>query len=651
VVCFSLIGNSSCADTSDDVSETQAPAVATATTGSGPDPTVTTGLEPVSYDGGGVGGSIVEADVFESLLAIPPAADVCRQKTLPVDAVLPVVIVRVSCEFIPDDRITPFSIDVDYPLMEGPHAASINGEVRATVKDLLTKFLDSALHNSAYLVEVGLPYEAPFRLTGGVTLANERLYSVELPLWYYVPTAAHGDNAVRNFTFDLETGKRVLLADLFLPDSDWTTTLEASLEVALRDSKTSGTIQHLCTLGSGPWEYEDSVYADTFNVTEDALRIYHWLAPYACRVEPFDIPYTDLVDVVDPDGPLQPCEVAQRAALVATCGSDISEAVFDVANSTFDVRCPGILGGGAYPRLTTFVDGVADPPYVGGNGYIRVREEAVVELVEESPGPEVIARIGCSGGGTGTSTELQVFAGNNEEAKRLGQILEHRYLDSTSAAHWGLGSHFVARRYEYQTGDTNNQQSKFTSLVYRWKDGGWAETVHEAWVRETQPDIDPDVALAGIELDVANATLDLDCWMAFGSTTFIDGEWINQADFLNRAWVTKWEVVELVEESPGPEVATEIACSSGGSHTQFEVHVYAGNSDEPRRLGRILGELLHGVQEFNNRFVTKVRIWRDGDAHCCPSQYELIWYEWQDSDWVETDSEIWGRGPDAEPSA
>ncbi len=27
---------------------------------------------------------------------------------------------------------------------------------------------------------------------------------------------------------------------------------------------------------------------------------------------------------------------------------------FDVANSTFDVRCPGILGGGAYPRSTTY---------------------------------------------------------------------------------------------------------------------------------------------------------------------------------------------------------------------------------------------------------------------------------------------------------
>jgi hypothetical protein len=77
-----------------------------------------------------------------------------------------------------------------------------------------------------------------------------------------------------------------------------------------------------------------------------------------------------------------------------------------------------------------------------------------------------------------------VFAGNNEEAKRLGQILELLLLDSTYAAYWGLGSHFVARRYEYQAGDTNNQQSKFTSLVYRWEDGDWVETDSETWVRE-----------------------------------------------------------------------------------------------------------------------------------------------------------------------
>ena len=225
----------------------------------------------------------------------------------------------------------------------------------------------------------------------------------------------------------------------------------------------------------------------SYNVTEDALRIYHWLAPYACRVEPFDIPYADLGDVLDPDGPLQPCEVSQGAALVATCGSDISEAVFDVANATFGVRCPGILGGGAYPRLTTFVDGAANDPF-GERGFIKVWEEAAIfELVAESPGPEVVADLVCTPGGTLVTHAVVVFAGYSSEARQLGRSL---------------------------TGSVE-------------------------WVTEL-----------------------------FGSAVIV----------------------------------------------------------------RYAPWLLH-------------------DPHCCPSQYELIWYEWQDSDWVETDSEIWGRGPDAEPPA
>ena len=505
VVCLSLIAVSSCSNTSDDVSETQDPAATTATTESAPDPTVTTGLEPASSAGGGARGSIVEVDVFESLLAIPPAADICRQENLPVDAILSVVIVQVSCEFIPDDRITPFSIDVDYPLMEGPHAASINGEVRATVKDLLTRFLDSALHNSAYLVEVGLPYEAPFRLTGGVTLANERLYSVELPLWYYVPTAAHGDNAVRNFTFDLETGERVLLADPFFPDSDWTTTLEASLEVSLRDSKAAGTIQHLCRLGAGPWEYEDSVYADTFNVTEDALRIYHWLDPYACRVEPFDIPYTDLVDVLDPDGPLQLCEVSQGAALLAACGNDVSEAAFDVANSTFEVSHHCYFAeSGTGPWLTTFVDGTAnDERFEGGYGHIKVTEEAsVLELVAESPGPEAIALIDCWSGGSGTWSEIQVFAGHTTEATRLGRIIERSIYQPRT---FGLADGgFHTKHWDWQANDHARTPSIYRIVNHTWVDGDWIDEVEEAWERTIPP------AGSSVAFDVENATFDVE---------------------------------------------------------------------------------------------------------------------------------------------
>jgi hypothetical protein len=495
-------------------------------------------------------------------------------------------------------------------------------------------------------VEVGLPYEAPFRLTGGVTLANERLYSVELPLWYYVPTAAHGDNAVRNFTFDLETGKRVLLADLFLPDSDWTTTLEASLEVALRDSKTAGTIQHLCTLGSGPWEYEDSVYADTFNVTEDALRIYHWLAPYACRVEPFDIPYADLVDVLDPDGPLQPCEMSQGTALVATCRTgDVPEAVFDVANATFDVRCPGILGGGAYPRLTTFVDGAANDPF-GERGFIKVWEEAAIfELVAESPGPEVIARIDCSGGGSGTSTEIQVFAGHTNEATRLGRIIEGSIYQPRT---FGLGDGgFHTKHWDWQGNDHTRTPSIYRIVQHTWVDGDWADEVDEAWERTIPP------AGSSVAFDVANATFGVSTDGCDVPMTFTNGEWTAVLEGYGGAWVTEFAVVELVEESPGPEVVADIGCWSGGTLVNLRVVVFAGNSSEAKQLGRTLKGSVEWVNEADwssdrPHIVIRYEPWLRPDPHCCPSQYELDLYRWQDGDWVEIGFEVWRKDPDAE---
>ena len=596
-------------------------------------------------DGAEVGWPIGETDVFESLLAIPPATDVCRQDNLPVDAALPAMIVHGYCEFVPDGLITPFLVDVDYPLMGGPHAASINGHVRATVKDLLATFLGAALDNSARLVDQGYPYEAPFRLTGGVTLATERLYSVELPLWYYVPGAAHGDNAVRNFTFDLETGERVLLADLFLPDSEWTTTLEASLDDALRDSKAAGTIDHSCGLGPGPWEYEDSVHADTINVTEDALRIYHWLSSYACRVESFDIPYTDLVDVLDPDGPLQPCEMSQGDALIAACG--IGDVLFDVANASFEVRCG--LPSSTPSRWVTFSDGKAEPPM--GAGYLRVAEEAIVELVEFSSGPEVVAQLSCSGGGSGSWSDIHVFAGNTTEAKRLGQIVDDRNFD------WAEPGIFGTWARGWQEYDQNCCMTKYQEVTHEW-DGyvdGWKESVTGVfvlegveWVRETPPEV----------FDVENATFDVEVRGdgCYGPMTFTDGEWIapGSDDYFisEKAWVTEFAVVELVEESPGPEVVADLVCTPGGTMRTRAVVVFAGNSSEARQLGGTLKGSVEWVNEVDwssdrPHIVIRYEPWLRPDPHCCPSQYELVWHEWQDGDWVEIDFEVWRKDPDA----
>ena len=113
--------------------------------------------------------------------------------------------------------------------------------------------------------------------------------------------------------------------------------------------------------------------------------------------------------------------------------------------------------------------------------------------------------------------------------------------------------------------------------------------------------------------------------------------------------MTEVAIGELVEESPGPEVLAEIGCSGGGSHTSYEVQVFAGNTSEPRRLGQILYEFVedHAHTVFwikygsENTFTTRTRVWQGYDAHCCPSKYVLTDYKWIDGDWVETDSEAW----------
>ena len=79
------------------------------------------------------------------------------------------------------------------------------------------------------------------------------------------------------------------------------------------------------------------------------------------------------------------------------------------------------------------------------------------------------------------------------------------------------------------------------------------------------------------------------------------------------------------------------------------VVVFAGNSSEARQLGRTLKGSVEWVTElFGSSVVVRYAPWLRPDPHCCPSQYELDWYEWQDGDWVETDFEIWRKDPDAE---
>lgn len=160
-----------------------------------------------------------------------------------------------------------------------------------------------------------------------------------------------------------------------------------------------------------------------------------------------------------------------------------------------------------------------------------------------------------------------------------------------------------------------------------------------------------------LRFDPRNATYPVDCTSPWededGPVPFVDGAWqdtVHPDDHLDRpasiAYVNEVAITELVEGSPGPEVAVGIYCNSGGSHSTFEVQVFAGNSSSATRLGQVLHGRLEWAGSSWPVVQTSQRRWMPSDPHCCPSRTVLTSHEWLDDRWVETSTQVWVKEPD-----
>ena len=164
------------------------------------------------------------------------------------------------------------------------------------------------------------------------------------------------------------------------------------------------------------------------------------------------------------------------------------------------------------------------------------------------------------------------------------------------------------------------------------------------------------------KFDVLNATFKVGCTSPWknegGPITFSDGEWAESqyedGNMPRRSATITEIVVDSVDRAiPGEEVIVEVQCHSDGYRSPefgVEVHVFAGNSRAPRRLGQPVVGFLEEVQGDlggsmpQNGFVS-TRVWEtlDTDARCCPSKYEIVEWDWSDGAWVQSKREVWER--------
>jgi hypothetical protein len=153
---------------------------------------------------------------------------------------------------------------------------AFNADVRRLVEDEVRHFKRAT--------GIPTPEEAEgldFRLTFAVRHADDRTISLRFYNIYYAG-GAHGGTNVYGYVFDRATGKRMNLADLFLPGSPYRKVLSARIASDGRSILKRFSNWHLDE--QGIW----FAFIDGDNVDND------------CE---FVIPYAELRAVIDPAGP------------------------------------------------------------------------------------------------------------------------------------------------------------------------------------------------------------------------------------------------------------------------------------------------------------------------------------------------------------
>ncbi len=194
-----------------------------------------------------------------------------------------------------------YSIKTETPVLVGsddPRVKNFNDEMQAIVK----KAVDDFKKNLANLAPTPLSSASYLEMHFNLVSPPGNLISIKFDTQTYYTGAAHPSDASVTATYDLEAGRDLSLADLFVPDADYLTPIArfCTDQLSTRDISFQG-----FELGATatPQNYRN------WNITSDGLMITfdeYQVAPYAAGPQTVVIPYNDLAQIIEPDGPLAP---------------------------------------------------------------------------------------------------------------------------------------------------------------------------------------------------------------------------------------------------------------------------------------------------------------------------------------------------------
>lgn len=205
-----------------------------------------------------------------------------------------VEVVTVSSSEPAADGRPATEVDLDYPQVVGLADGDVQERVNRTIADEMQAAVEEFRDAASEPAQGDTP---PYGIWSGVTVGvvDPTVVSTLVPITTYLG-GAHPFTVVRTFTFDLTTGERLELTDLF---EDGILERASELAVAAIEEE----------YATGDWAQEGAAPTNEslgrFVLAAEHLQIWfdnYQVGPYAIGTPSVDIPYTELDDLIPPEG-------------------------------------------------------------------------------------------------------------------------------------------------------------------------------------------------------------------------------------------------------------------------------------------------------------------------------------------------------------
>ena len=192
-----------------------------------------------------------------------------------------------------------YQISAQTPVLVGSsdrRVKAFNSEMAAVVKKAVADFKG----NVADLPPIPNSAPSTFDMRFNLLSAPGDILSLKFDIQTFYSGAAHPGQTSQTVNFDLARGQDIDLADLFVPDADFLTPI-SKYSVDQLDGRDIGFQGFELGATATLQNYRNwNITADGLMITFDEYQV----APYAAGPQTVVIPYKELAQIIEPDGPL-----------------------------------------------------------------------------------------------------------------------------------------------------------------------------------------------------------------------------------------------------------------------------------------------------------------------------------------------------------